>query len=508
MFCIRAVLIVVCLLTTLTGRESLAQDCPQGPILYVDQNGPNGSSGASWDDAFLYLQDAIGHANGLCDAGVTITEIRIAEGVYYPDEAQFFPITDDDRDATFWLNGPTALRGGFAGYGAFDPDEQLGVSYLSGDIATGNISDNSRVVLTLTGNWTGTLIQRIGVMQATNDVGNGGGIFAECPNLVLDKVTIDSNRAIEGGGMFATCDTLELLDSTVQGNMVDGLGGGMLVYASSIYSTNTLFIKNAADLGGGMYLSADSIEIRDADIRRNFANSGANVALSEFGNCAFVKGRITGGSTINDDACLAGGGVWAVGGGRLTFVNGTYASNKGDQGAFLDSSDVDLIEIWNSSVSFNRCPLVANSATVIHVVSDGALDIRLTSMRDYDEGVAAMVRGTVADFSISNSIIQTEWSADSLDVSASTYVHEYSNLEGEGSGFNGNIDSDPFWSVDIQVDCWMWPDHVDAGENSLIPLDEFDVDENSNFTEELPIDLYGNIRVVNEIVDMGAIECQ
>jgi hypothetical protein len=48
----------------------------------------------------------------------------------------------------------------------------------------------------------------------------------------------------------------------------------------------------------------------------------------------------------------------------------------------------------------------------------------------------------------------------------------------------------------------------DTGNNSLLPLDEFDLDNDGNTSEMLPIDLDGLRRIVNGIVDRGAFEWQ
>jgi len=47
---------------------------------------------------------------------------------------------------------------------------------------------------------------------------------------------------------------------------------------------------------------------------------------------------------------------------------------------------------------------------------------------------------------------------------------------------------------------------IDAGDNTLLPLDEFDLDEDGIVDEPLPIDFDGNPRIIGGTVDIGAYE--
>ena len=68
---------------------------------------------------------------------------------------------------------------------------------------------------------------------------------------------------------------------------------------------------------------------------------------------------------------------------------------------------------------------------------------------------------------------------------------------------NGSIDDDNSISADSPA--------LDAGDNSLLPLDIFDVDGDGDVSEPFPSDLLGAVRAFgaqpgNEIVDIGAYE--
>jgi hypothetical protein len=71
-----------------------------GQVIYVDDGAAPGGDGSSWAHACRYLQDALAQAAGAAGP----VEIRVAQGVYQPDQGA--GVTPGDRAATFeLLNG-------------------------------------------------------------------------------------------------------------------------------------------------------------------------------------------------------------------------------------------------------------------------------------------------------------------------------------------------------------------------------------------------------------------
>lgn len=100
-------------------------------VIYVDDDAAGANNGSSWADAFNHLQDALAQAA----VAAKPVEIRVAQGVYKPDQGA--GIMPGDQTASFrMLNGVT-LNGGYAGVGALDPDAcdpKWYESILSGDL--------------------------------------------------------------------------------------------------------------------------------------------------------------------------------------------------------------------------------------------------------------------------------------------------------------------------------------------------------------------------------------
>ncbi len=87
----------------------------QARIIYVDADATGANDGSSWADALTDLQDAL----NIVTVHLQFDEIRVAQGVYTPDQG--VGITPGDREATFQLRNGVTLKGGYAGFGEMDP---------------------------------------------------------------------------------------------------------------------------------------------------------------------------------------------------------------------------------------------------------------------------------------------------------------------------------------------------------------------------------------------------
>ena len=65
-------------------------------VLYVDDDAPPGGDGTSWFSPFKYLQDGLAAAS----SDPSVSEIRVACGVYKPDQDEGGTVTLGNREAT------------------------------------------------------------------------------------------------------------------------------------------------------------------------------------------------------------------------------------------------------------------------------------------------------------------------------------------------------------------------------------------------------------------------
>jgi len=230
------------------------------PTIYVDADATSGANnGTSWENAYLYLQDALDDPCLL-----PVSEIWVAAGTYRPDANSSNPNGSGDRTATFQLINGVAIYGGFAGTESTldERDFELYETILSGDIGTEGVNtDNSYHVVT------------------------GSGTE---PNAVLDGFTITAGNANGSyphscaGGLFNDSGSPTVTNCTFSGNSAGDRGGGMYNVKSSPTVTNCTFSGNSASSGGGMH---------------NYNNSSPTVT-----NCTFSGNSVvySGGGMYND----------------------------------------------------------------------------------------------------------------------------------------------------------------------------------------------------------------
>lgn len=264
------------LLVVLTAEAASA-----GEVLYVDDDAPDGGMGLTWNTAYRYLQNALASAA----PGSGVTEIRVAQGTYKPDQG--WAQTPGDREASFNLIEGVALVGGYAGYGASDPDDRdvdLYETVLSGDLLGDdadpyeNMGDNS-----------GHVLKGIGLAQTTR----------------LDGFTVTRGFAEDGqietvwaAGLWLEESHVQVVDCSFLQNVSDNSGGGIGFFNGSLRVESCRFVGNKADewgysgSGGGIAAySDDKVSIIDCAFENNIAyqGAGANVQAPAFiASCSFT----------------------------------------------------------------------------------------------------------------------------------------------------------------------------------------------------------------------------
>ena len=249
--------------------------------LYVDDDAVGIGDGTSWDNACTTLSDAI----SIAECTGLATEIRVAQGTYVPDTTDLA----DPREATFTLRSSVTIRGGYAGYGAADPDERDVILYetiLSGDIGVPeDNSDNCYHVviaddvdetaeldgLTITaGNADGNMFyEQVGggilcaghpcleacTIAANTAASYGGGLYfgdSTGMPMILNGCTFTWNTANRGGGAYCYLGALMAIKCTFTLNWADNFGGGMFLRVSEYVAlADCVFIDNAAGESGG-----------------------------------------------------------------------------------------------------------------------------------------------------------------------------------------------------------------------------------------------------------------
>ncbi len=287
-----------------------------GKIIYVDADANCLNDGSSWENAYKYLQDALADAN----ASEKTVEIRVAHGVYRPDEDTLHPDGTGDREATFQLINGVTLKGGYAGLGEPDPNARginLYETILCGDLDSNDVDVNDPWNLATEPTRAENSYHIVMSLWGTSDA-------------ILDGFTITGGYANDpvlphlhdvGGGMF-NCSSPMIMNCTIVGNYAQSQGGG----------------TGVADCGGGGRFIRCKI-IDNAAGRTGGAASASFYDSIRFSNCVIANNR----------AGVHGGGIYS-GFSRIEANNCTFSRNRAltGKGGAIYCLGSELIRIYNS----------------------------------------------------------------------------------------------------------------------------------------------------------------
>jgi hypothetical protein len=323
--------------------------------IYVDDDAIGANDGSSWENAYVYLQDALADANN----SEKPVEIRIAQGTYTPDKGG--DITQGDLRATFQLLDYVTIKGGFAGLGSPDPntrDIAVHETILSGNLIGSDADVNNP----------SELLDEPTRQENSFHVVNGSGTIETA---VLDGLTITAGNAndsnflsthSQGGGMYNMEGNPTLNNCTFRGNSARRSGSGMYNTNSNPTLTNCTFQKNYARYrGGGMYNTNSNPTLTNCIFKNNSASTGGAIYNDE--SSSNLTSCIFGGNTANE-----GGGIYNLNCSNIGLINCTFVGNYAEFGnASVSNSTNQYVpsytklincilwdggtEIWNNDVS-------------------------------------------------------------------------------------------------------------------------------------------------------------
>jgi len=344
--------------TRLSG-EYRGLELVRGPktIYYVDDDAPGANNGSSWNNAFNNLQDSL-------TAAEPYTEIRVAQGIYKPDEG--IGITPGDRTATFQMKNNITIKGGYAGFGQPEPNErdiELYETILSGDLNGDDGPDFTNYVENSYHVVTGVAIDDTGTLDGvTITAGNadeqyegsphmsGGGMIIDSGTPTLINCTFSANTArFRGGGMYNVESSPTMRNCTFTANSRALYGGGIYNWHGSPTIIDCVFNGNSAKkYGGGIYNNSHS-RLTGCFFSRNVAVVGGGMHAS-FSNSAMAN------CTFSQNSAAHGGGM-SIYGGSPTLQRCTFSGNTaGGQGGGMYNDN-------SASPTLVNCVFRGNSTT-------------------------------------------------------------------------------------------------------------------------------------------------
>jgi hypothetical protein len=371
------------------------REAESNSVLYVDADATGSGKGTSWAEAFANLQDALAAAR----THSHITEIRVAQGVYRPDEG--VGQSPGDRRVSFELVNGVTLKGGYAGFGEAEPDARDIGGYetiLSGDLkgddaavsdpcellGEASRAENSCHVVvwpevpccdfdawacidgfTITGGnaneepgwgyWAcggGIFVNGTGNPRISNCrvVGNtadsGGGIWSN-RDVVVD-CTISGNAAWSGGGI-GQCPNL-VKGCVISGNYAEDRGAGVSLWEGDGRFEDCVFSDNRAEwAGGGMFMADAEPVVVNCTFRGNSAGVGGGVCATIFDN---PSAPVMTGCVFANNTANTGGGLYS-GVSYPQVSNCLFAENSAEQGGAVACFDDSYARLVNCTFADN-----------------------------------------------------------------------------------------------------------------------------------------------------------
>jgi predicted outer membrane repeat protein len=351
-----------------------------------------GGDGTSWPQAFRFLQDALLVAQ---DGD----EIRVADGTYRPDERSDWPLGGTgDRAATFQLLNGVAIRGGYAGLGAPNPDARDIDAYetiLSGDLneddEDGGFVDNGYHVVTGSGTDETSLVDGFTICSGNalplpKDNG-GGGMCNVSGSPTITRCTFRENQGDRGGALQNALDSNPFFESCIFEFNHGNYGGAVNSDASSApIFNNCVFEQNSSDFGGGIRGGASTLI--DCFFSMNVADRGGaiNGGSPLLVDCVFADNSAGQGAALggffgdvlimrchfNRNFAQGGGGALFFLEGYETLIGCSFTGNSGRYGGAIANNLVqDLLLAdchFAGNVAEDHGGAIASTSSVITAI--------------------------------------------------------------------------------------------------------------------------------------------
>nr|WP_099563125.1 T9SS type A sorting domain-containing protein [Gaetbulibacter sp. 4G1] len=381
----------------------------------------------------------------------------------------------------------------------------------------------------------------------------GGGLLYEgledirftVSNAVFTQNQADSTAG--GLGILGATDDNVVENSIFRGNRALADGGAMstsfLTLASGTTVTNVLFENNDARSGGAISTSAsETFIVKNCMFLNNSASPISNIDEDATGGAIRIHG---GNPTMIGNVFIGNTAFWggAVSGldlasspssARLTtYINNIFYNNIANEIAGAIFHFNQPYNVINNVFIENRTVFLSGAFSTIAVGGTGnggtgSFTSTITNSTFFANGIndnSNFVVGGNFDHEFNNNVFWGDPNGnDEIFVSSTSTITGRNNFAEnfEDTGFT-TLTSDPFINssdpdgpddVFGTQDDGLFPAEnsplIDGGANLELPLDTFDIDNDGDTTERLPIDITGAQRIVQigslNRVDVGAYE--
>ena len=449
--------------------------------IYVDKFATGNNDGSDWTNAYTDLQNALSVAN-------SNDLVWVATGTYKPTTK-----IAGDREASFQLKSGIKIFGGFptGGSAFFDRNSLIYATKLSGDILGDddgftNNSENCFHVVTATDTDFGTVIDGFHIIGGNaNREGfrSGGGIKIENGTVTVTNCIISNNYGVFGGGISDLSSSSTISNCTITGNEASD-GGGIYHSSSNSILNNCVISRNhASSFGGGQrVLRSSSLSVINCTFDNNNADDEGGGVSTYYSSNDYVNCKFFGNSSGDN------GGAIYFENNAPHLTNSIFSGNDTlDSGGGIYNENADPILI-NCSFSNNTAGVtggaIYNYFKAFPVITNCVFWDNTAGASQFISNIS---NSDSASPTISYSLIQSAGESNSIFIDA------------DG---NDNI----FGTVDDNLQLRPDSNALNSGNNASLPIDAFDLDFDDDVIETIPFDLRNRPRILNDFVDMGAIE--
>jgi hypothetical protein len=381
-----------------------------------------------------------------------------------------------------------------------------------------------------------TIQAAINAAQAGDEILVAPGVYPERIHLLGKAIIVRSTDGpeltmIDASGLnqdVVTCTNGEGPGTVVQGFTITGGVDGIHMRLSAPKLTDCLVIANA---GCGMYCDEATPSVFHCAFDDNEGCGIENVAGAPVLDRCTLDGNAAGGMrndagasatlvrcSVSGNAAVFGAGVRNMNGCLIRLVScavvGNHASHSG--GGLLNDTDCD-VRLFNCMLSDNAADV--DGGALYNLAGDlTVINATLSANAAGRHGGGLLHAGGSA--TIANSILWNDAGGEIHEMFGDVVLSYCDVLGGwDGSG-EGNIDAEPMFFDSGTGDYRLAAGSpcIDAADNAAVPPDEFDLDEDGDTDEPLPLDLAGRARFIDDpdtedtghgdppIVDMGAYE--
>ncbi|MDT5063794.1 MAG: hypothetical protein QOH63_4253, partial [Acidobacteriota bacterium] len=331
---------------------------------------------------------------------------------------------------------------------------------------------------------------------------------------VGDTITFADNLV---GPITLTSGEL-LIDKTLT---INGPGANILAVQRSTVSGTPNF--RIFDVNNGIAATISGLTISNGQ-----SGAGQGGGISNQGTLTVLS------STLNGNSAASGGGIYNSG--TLTVLNSTLSGNTADGGGIYNNGS-GSVNIFNSTLSGNSAGFgggVNNNSTGTVTVINSTLTNNRADINNIGSGTGGGIYRANGTVILRNTIVAGNFrGASADDINGLVDASSSNNLIGTGGAgglTNGAPNNNQVDVADARLgplanNGGPTPTHallinspaLDAGSNTLLPQDTFDLDNDGDTTEPLPVDQRGQgfQRIADsadadttQTVDIGAYEAQ